>query len=293
MQELYAAMQSGVNSLPFSSAPRPAPTTRHLLQFTVARDIIAQDGVGGLYKGLGAGLLRQATYTTGRLGMFQVTTDYLKIRNGGQVRGIKGCGSRAAASWHPCSSLAGVRRPGSDAVCGLPVAIAHCCRPASAANSQSQMSHEQQHARVCAQPLPLSQKAGAGLVAGAIGALIGSPADLSLIRMQSDSTLPPERRRNYKARSSCRQCSAPLPGKEHGSAVHRRCSTLCQLAHAMPPRMGSSNGHQPSGEACTLLHTLGWPTPSWPIGGGPSLLGCKGGPGCAQHLMRRVQGLGQ
>lgn len=27
---------------------------------------------------------------------------------------------------------------------------------------------------------------------------MGSPADLSLIRMQADTTLPPEQRRNYK-----------------------------------------------------------------------------------------------
>ena len=48
------------------------------------------------------------------------------------------------------------------------------------------------------QPLPLWQKAAAGLTAGGLGALVGSPADLSLIRMQSDSTLPAAQRRNYK-----------------------------------------------------------------------------------------------
>ena len=46
--------------------------------------------------------------------------------------------------------------------------------------------------------MPLYQKAVAGLTAGGLGALIGTPADLSLIRLQADSTLPPERRRNYK-----------------------------------------------------------------------------------------------
>ena len=51
------------------------------------------------------------------------------------------------------------------------------------------------------QPLPLWQKAVCGLTAGGLGALVGSPADLSLIRMQADTTLPPEQRRNYKARS--------------------------------------------------------------------------------------------
>ena len=48
------------------------------------------------------------------------------------------------------------------------------------------------------QPLPLWQKAAAGLAAGGLGSLVGSPADLTLIRMQADSTLPLEQRRNYK-----------------------------------------------------------------------------------------------
>ena len=48
------------------------------------------------------------------------------------------------------------------------------------------------------QALPLWQKAAAGLTAGGLGALVGSPADLTLIRMQADSTLPAASRRNYK-----------------------------------------------------------------------------------------------
>lgn len=47
-------------------------------------------------------------------------------------------------------------------------------------------------------PLPLYQKALCGLTAGAIGASFGSPADLALIRMQADATLPVAQRRNYK-----------------------------------------------------------------------------------------------
>lgn len=46
--------------------------------------------------------------------------------------------------------------------------------------------------------LPLWQKAACGLTAGGIGALVGTPADLTLIRMQADATLPVEHRRNYK-----------------------------------------------------------------------------------------------
>ena len=51
----------------------------------MAKDIIAKDGAGGLYKGLSAGLLRQATYTTARLGIFQIFTDMLKQQNQGKV----------------------------------------------------------------------------------------------------------------------------------------------------------------------------------------------------------------
>lgn len=34
--------------------------------------------------------------------------------------------------------------------------------------------------------------------AGFVGSLVGNPADLALIRMQADTTLPLEQRRNYK-----------------------------------------------------------------------------------------------
>lgn len=97
----------------------------------VANQIIKAEGFGALYKGLGAGLLRQATYTTARLGIFNNISAQLKDWNGGKN-------------------------------------------------------------------LPLWQKAVAGLTAGGLGALVGTPADLSLIRMQADSTLPVEQRRNYK-----------------------------------------------------------------------------------------------
>ena len=98
--------------------------------FGVASSIVAKEGFTGLYAGLSAALLRQATYTTARLGLFQTFHDELVKRNDGKA-------------------------------------------------------------------LPLYQKAGAGLAAGGLGAIVGSPADLSLIRMQADGTLPPEKRRNY------------------------------------------------------------------------------------------------
>lgn len=97
----------------------------------VAKQIAAKDGVGALYKGLSAGLLRQATYTTARMGLFNNFSAFLKDYNKGQ-------------------------------------------------------------------PIPLYQKALAGLAAGGMGAFVGTPADLTLIRMQADNTLPVEQRRNYK-----------------------------------------------------------------------------------------------
>lgn len=97
----------------------------------VTRNMLANEGVRSFYKGLSAGLLRQATYTTARLGSFRVLTNKAVEKNEGK-------------------------------------------------------------------PLPLFQKAFIGLTAGAIGACVGSPADLALIRMQADSTLPVAQRRNYK-----------------------------------------------------------------------------------------------
>ncbi|KAG8489830.1 hypothetical protein CXB51_017885 [Gossypium anomalum] len=82
------------------------------------------------FQGLSAGLLRQATYTTARLGSFKMLTSKAIEANDGK-------------------------------------------------------------------PLPLYQKALCGLTAGAIGACFGSPADLALIRMQADATLPAAQRRNY------------------------------------------------------------------------------------------------
>jgi solute carrier family 25 oxoglutarate transporter 11 len=42
-----------------------------------------------------------------------------------------------------------------------------------------------------------TQKAIASITAGGFGSFIGNPADLCLVRMQADSTLPPDQRRNY------------------------------------------------------------------------------------------------
>ncbi|POM81962.1 Mitochondrial carrier protein family protein [Cryptosporidium meleagridis] len=56
--------------------------------FSVARDIIDKNGFLGLYKGLDAGLIRQLTYSTSRLGIFRLLCDYNKnqmVHQGHQV----------------------------------------------------------------------------------------------------------------------------------------------------------------------------------------------------------------
>jgi solute carrier family 25 oxoglutarate transporter 11 len=48
------------------------------------------------------------------------------------------------------------------------------------------------------QPLPVPLKVLVGMTSGGLASVLGNPADLSLIRMQADNTLPLNQRRNYK-----------------------------------------------------------------------------------------------
>ncbi|TLD28920.1 hypothetical protein PspLS_03861 [Pyricularia sp. CBS 133598] len=101
---------------------------------SVTRDILASGRALDLYTGLSAGLLRQAVYTTARLGFFDTFMGTLtaKAKESGSVIGFK-------------------------------------------------------------------ERAAAGLSAGGLAAMIGNPADLALIRMQSDGLKPKESRQNYKS----------------------------------------------------------------------------------------------
>lgn len=96
---------------------------------TVGRKILAEEGVGALYKGLDAGLVRQATYATTRLGVYNYLFERKKREQG------------FVSFW---------------------------------------------------------QKVGISSFAGFSGAIVGTPADLALVRFQADGTLPPAERRNYK-----------------------------------------------------------------------------------------------
>lgn len=46
--------------------------------------------------------------------------------------------------------------------------------------------------------LPFYRMAAAGIAAGAVGGICGTPADIVLVRLQNDGSLPVEKRRNYK-----------------------------------------------------------------------------------------------
>lgn len=96
--------------------------------FTVGMNVIKNDGVAGLYKGLDAGLTRQVFYTGARLGLYDYFT--------------------AAAA-------------------------------------------------VPGEKTPFWKTTVCALSAGGLAAIVGNPADLSLIRMQADTMLPVEQRRNY------------------------------------------------------------------------------------------------
>lgn len=110
-----------------AGGPKPTP-------LSVTREILASGKARDLYTGLSAGLLRQAVYTTARLGFFDTFMGSLTARAKAKGKGI-GFGERATA----------------------------------------------------------------GLAAGGLAAMIGNPADLALIRMQSDGLKPLAERKNYRS----------------------------------------------------------------------------------------------
>lgn len=98
----------------------------------ITRQIVASGNVLDLYSGLSAGLLRQAVYTTARMGFFGTF-----------------------------------------------------------------MNHFNQTAKKEGRAVTFGERAIASLSAGGLGAILGNPADLALIRMQSDGLRPVAQRANY------------------------------------------------------------------------------------------------
>lgn len=92
-------------------------------------------------------------------------------------------------------------------------------------------------------PLPLYQKALCGLTAGAIGATVGSPADLVLIRMQADATLPVSQRRNY---SNAIQALSRITADEGVTALWKGAGPT--VVRAMALNMGMLSSYEQSKE---------------------------------------------
>lgn len=96
----------------------------------VVAGVAKSEGILAFYNGLSAGLLRQATYTTTRLGVYNTLMEKFASKDG--------------------------------------------------------------------KPPGFLEKALFGVVAGGVGAVIGTPAELALIRMSADGAQPAAERRNYK-----------------------------------------------------------------------------------------------
>lgn len=101
----------------------------HQTSIHAIMSILRNEGFFGVYNGLSAGLLRQASYTTTRLGVYTSLYERFKKPDGSPPNFFKKC--------------------------------------------------------------------ALGMVAGAVGSFIGTPAEISLIRMTSDGRLPVEQRRGY------------------------------------------------------------------------------------------------
>jgi solute carrier family 25 oxoglutarate transporter 11 len=102
------------------TGPKPTP-------LSVTREVIAAGRVLDLYTGLSAGLLRQAVYTTARMGLFGTFMNQLTARAEGQGRKI-GFAERAAA---------GLSAGGIAAMIGNPADLALTPSPASLAAKAS------------------------------------------------------------------------------------------------------------------------------------------------------------
>lgn len=105
-------------------------TTEHVGAFKMGINLVKENGILFMYKGLDAGIVRQLTYGTARLGIFRYLTDNYSPKDGSGM-----------TIWG---------------------------------------------------------RLGCSVVAGGLGALIGTPPDSALVRMQGDTMLPKDQRRNYR-----------------------------------------------------------------------------------------------
>lgn len=112
-------------------------------------------------------------------------------------------------------------------------------------------------------PPSFLRKAGFGVISGGIGAFVGTPSELALVRMGADSRLPMEKRRNYKNIFDCLGRIAREEGgvtalwKGSTPTIARACTlsatvlgTTSELKRQLPVVTG---GRLPADHTATLL----------------------------------------
>jgi len=88
-----------MNLVSMSNPTAPAPKFR-----SFATDLARSEGMGGLYAGLGAGILRQVFYATSRYGLFEVFRDYAAQYRETDIwtRLVTGCSAGGIAALISC-----------------------------------------------------------------------------------------------------------------------------------------------------------------------------------------------
>lgn len=87
-------------------------------------------------------------------------------------------------------------------------------------------------------PSTFGEKAIGGLVAGGLGSIVGTPADLALIRMQADATLPVEQRRHY---TGVFNALARITKEEGPAGLFKGCTPVVVRAMALNAGMLASH----------------------------------------------------
>jgi len=165
--------------------------------FTIASQMMKNEGFMAMYAGLGAGLTRQVVYTGARLGLFDIFTEKSK----------------------------------DPAYAGVP---------------------------------GFAKKSVCAVGAGGIAAIMGNPADLALIRMQADSMLPMEQRRNY---SGVFQALGSIAGTDGPAGVFKGAAATASRAMALNFGMLAFNA-----QAKEMLQAAGAPSAVQTIGA-PAIAG--------------------
>lgn len=184
--------------------------------FAIVKEIIATRGVGGMWAGLSAGLLRQATYTTGRLGAYRALTDRVAERDQKTGKALPlplatkaGCGLVAGAfgATVGCpaevalirlqaagggASLGGVVASAvrNDGILSLWTGVGPTIARAMALNAGSLASYDQVKEIVDAQMGTSGSRTAvvsASLVSGVVGATFSLPFDYVKTQMQASS----------------------------------------------------------------------------------------------------------